>query len=102
MCLHVMTRIILSTPSTHGTTSNSISVSSVPGDPQDVKVVPINSTTIQVSWKPPLAKDRNGIIHGYHVHVQETKEEVYSYDVNLKIQTYLYVMDQISEQESVE
>nr|XP_022917798.1 tyrosine-protein phosphatase Lar isoform X3 [Onthophagus taurus] len=47
----------------------------MPGDPQDVKVAPVNSTTIRVTWKPPLAKDRNGIIHGYHVHVQETKEE---------------------------
>lgn len=48
----------------------------MPGDPQDVKVTPINSTTIKVNWKPPLAKDRNGIIRGYHIHVQETKEEV--------------------------
>lgn len=47
----------------------------MPGDPQDVKVTPINSTTIKVNWNPPLAKDRNGIILGYHVHVQETKEE---------------------------
>ncbi|XP_049819624.1 tyrosine-protein phosphatase Lar isoform X2 [Aethina tumida] len=47
----------------------------VPGDPQDVKVVPINSTSIKVSWKPPQTRDRNGIILGYHVHVQETKEE---------------------------
>lgn len=51
-------------------------VSTVPGDPQDVKVTPINSTTIKVNWSPPLAKDRNGIILGYHVHVQETKDEV--------------------------
>lgn len=50
--------------------------STVPGDPQDVKATPINSTTIKVNWKPPLAKDRNGIIRGYHIHVQETKEEV--------------------------
>lgn len=48
----------------------------VPGDPQDVKALPINSTSIKVTWKPPLAKDRNGIIRGYHIHVQETKEEV--------------------------
>ncbi|XP_057663136.1 tyrosine-protein phosphatase Lar isoform X3 [Diorhabda carinulata] len=47
----------------------------VPGDPQDVKVTPINSTTIKVDWKPPQTRDRNGIILGYHVHVQETKEE---------------------------
>jgi receptor-type tyrosine-protein phosphatase F len=48
----------------------------VPGNPQDVKVTPINSTTIKVEWKPPHPKERNGIIMGYHVHVQETKEEV--------------------------
>lgn len=47
----------------------------VPGDPQDVKVTPINSTTIHVTWKPPAEKDRHGIIRGYHVHVQEIKEE---------------------------
>ncbi|XP_017782566.1 PREDICTED: tyrosine-protein phosphatase Lar isoform X5 [Nicrophorus vespilloides] len=47
----------------------------MPGDPQDVKVTPINSTTIKVNWMPPLAKDRNGIIRGYHIHVQETKDE---------------------------
>ncbi|KAL0270992.1 UNVERIFIED_CONTAM: hypothetical protein PYX00_008241 [Menopon gallinae] len=47
----------------------------VPGNPQDVKVTTINSTSIHVSWKPPAEKDRNGIIRGYHVHIQETKEE---------------------------
>lgn len=48
----------------------------VPGDPQDVKATPVNSTSIHVSWKPPNEKDRNGIIRGYHIHVQETREEV--------------------------
>uniref|UniRef100_A0A1B6E7X3 protein-tyrosine-phosphatase n=1 Tax=Clastoptera arizonana TaxID=38151 RepID=A0A1B6E7X3_9HEMI len=47
----------------------------VPGDPQDVKVHEINSTAIHVQWKPPVEKDRNGIIRGYHIHVQEIKEE---------------------------
>ncbi|XP_046660338.1 tyrosine-protein phosphatase Lar isoform X5 [Homalodisca vitripennis] len=47
----------------------------VPGDPQDVKVQAINSTAIHVQWKPPVEKERNGIIRGYHIHVQETKEE---------------------------
>ncbi|GLV33232.1 Leukocyte-antigen-related-like, partial [Carabus blaptoides fortunei] len=47
----------------------------VPGDPQDVKAVPINFTSIKVTWKPPLAKVRNGIIQGYSIQVQETKEE---------------------------
>lgn len=49
---------------------------SVPGDPQDVTAVAVNSTTILVTWSPPTEKDRNGIIRGYHVHVQEVKEEV--------------------------
>ncbi|KAL1517201.1 hypothetical protein ABEB36_000996 [Hypothenemus hampei] len=47
----------------------------VPGDPQDVKAAALNSTTIKVNWKPPQVRDRNGIILGYHVHVQEIKEE---------------------------
>ncbi|KRG03743.1 tyrosine-protein phosphatase Lar isoform X7 [Drosophila mojavensis] len=47
----------------------------VPGDPQDVKATPLNSTSIHVSWKPPLEKDRNGIIRGYHIHVQEMRDE---------------------------
>lgn len=48
----------------------------VPGDPQDVKATPMNSTTVHVAWRPPNEKDRNGIIRGYHIHVQETREEV--------------------------
>ncbi|XP_069702214.1 tyrosine-protein phosphatase Lar isoform X7 [Periplaneta americana] len=47
----------------------------VPGDPQDVRATFINSTAIRVQWRPPLEKERNGIIRGYHIHVQETKEE---------------------------
>lgn len=48
----------------------------VPGPPQDVHVKSINSTAIHVEWKPPEDKNRNGIIRGYHIHIQETKEEV--------------------------
>ncbi|XP_069359159.1 tyrosine-protein phosphatase Lar isoform X5 [Maniola hyperantus] len=47
----------------------------VPGEPQDVKVISINSTSIHVTWKPPQEKEKNGIIRGYHVHVQELREE---------------------------
>ncbi|KAM3960723.1 tyrosine-protein phosphatase Lar-like [Aphomia sociella] len=47
----------------------------VPGEPQDVKVSAINSTSIHVTWKPPQEKEKNGIIRGYHVHVQEVREE---------------------------
>lgn len=48
----------------------------VPGEPQDVKVTAINSTSLHVTWKPPSEKEKNGIIRGYHVHVQEVREEV--------------------------
>lgn len=47
----------------------------VPGQPQDVKVTSINSTSIHVTWKPPPEKEKNGIIRGYHIHVQEFREE---------------------------
>jgi hypothetical protein len=58
----------------------------VPGDPQDVRATFINSTAIRVQWRPPLEKDRNGIIRGYHIHVQETKEEVCNEYVTGRIQ----------------
>jgi dTDP-4-dehydrorhamnose 3,5-epimerase-like enzyme len=48
----------------------------VPGDPQGVIAKVLNSTTIIVQWQPPQEKDRHGVIRGYHVHVQEAKEEV--------------------------
>ncbi|XP_076625269.1 tyrosine-protein phosphatase Lar isoform X7 [Colletes latitarsis] len=47
----------------------------VPGDPQDVKATPINSTAIHVEWKPPKPKEQNGVIRGYQIHVQEVREE---------------------------
>jgi hypothetical protein len=60
----------------YGYMSNLWWLIAVPGDPQDVRATFINSTAIRVQWRPPLEKDRNGIIRGYHIHVQETKEEV--------------------------
>lgn len=48
----------------------------VPGEPTNVRVSAVNSTTIHVSWKPPSEKDRNGIIRGYHIHIHEVKDEV--------------------------
>lgn len=47
----------------------------VPGEPLNVKVIPINSTTINVSWKAPANRDRNGLIRGYQIHVQEMNKE---------------------------
>ncbi|XP_050443629.1 tyrosine-protein phosphatase Lar isoform X3 [Adelges cooleyi] len=47
----------------------------VPGPPTDVKVQPVNSTTIHVQWRPPSEDQRHGIIRGYHIHIQEAKLE---------------------------
>ncbi|XP_044590201.1 tyrosine-protein phosphatase Lar isoform X7 [Cotesia glomerata] len=47
----------------------------VPGNPQDVTATALNSTTIRVEWKPPRVNDQNGVIRGYHVHIQEVAEE---------------------------
>ncbi|XP_025425132.1 tyrosine-protein phosphatase Lar isoform X2 [Sipha flava] len=61
-----------------GPTSTPITVRTredVPGPPTDVKVQPVNSSTIHVQWRPPTEEDRHGIIRGYHIHVQEAKPE---------------------------
>lgn len=65
-----------------------IYISIVPGEPTNVGISAVNSTTIHVSWKPPAEKDRNGIIRGYHIHIHEMKEEV-SY-IDAKTMFYLY------------
>lgn len=61
---------------------------SVPGQPQEVKVVANDTTSLQVTWQPPLDKDQNGIINGYHVYVQELQDQVatkHKYEMNLFI-----------------
>ena len=42
----------------------------VPGEPTNLQAKVINSSTVQVSWDPPVDKDQNGIIRGYQIHVQ--------------------------------
>lgn len=44
----------------------------VPGEPRHVKVMALNSTTINVRWKAPGNRERNGLIRGYQIHVHET------------------------------
>jgi hypothetical protein len=43
---------------------------SVPGEPTNVQATILNSSSVQVSWDPPVDKDQNGIIRGYQIHVQ--------------------------------
>ncbi|GIX90945.1 hypothetical protein CDAR_177492 [Caerostris darwini] len=47
----------------------------VPGIPRDVEVRSLNSTTVIVRWKGPANRDRNGLIRGYQIHVQEMNRE---------------------------
>ena len=49
---------------------------SVPGDPQNVAVVTVNSTAVRVEWKPPVEKEQFGVIRGYQIHVQEIDSKV--------------------------
>ena len=50
----------------------------MPGEPQKVNVVAVNSSAIRVEWKPPLEKEQYGIIGGYQIHVQELDQKVSS------------------------
>ncbi|KAG8191089.1 hypothetical protein JTE90_008401 [Oedothorax gibbosus] len=47
----------------------------VPGLPRDVEARSLNSTAVSVRWKPPANRDRNGLIRGYQIHVQEMNRE---------------------------
>jgi ribosome recycling factor len=64
----------------------------VPGPPTDVKVQPVNSSTIHVQWRPPTEEDRHGIIRGYHIHVQEAKPEVPNLSQRINEGTLTYVL----------
>ena len=47
----------------------------VPGEPRNVQITALNSTTVKVNWKPPFNKEQNGIIRGYQIHLQELNKE---------------------------
>ncbi|XP_037507198.2 Down syndrome cell adhesion molecule-like protein Dscam2, partial [Rhipicephalus sanguineus] len=37
------------------------------GAPQNIRVTPTGSRSLQVSWKPPLDEESNGLVQGYYV-----------------------------------
>ncbi|XP_076353516.1 tyrosine-protein phosphatase Lar-like isoform X3 [Tachypleus tridentatus] len=43
----------------------------VPGEPRQVQVKEINSTSLNVKWRLPSIHERNGLIRGFQIHVQE-------------------------------
>ena len=51
----------------------------VPGEPRNVRARSINSSSVEVSWNPPVDDDKNGVIRGYQIFVQPKNV------INLKI-----------------
>lgn len=41
------------------------------GPPEDVSLTIVSSTSIRVSWSPPLTDDHNGIIRLYNINITE-------------------------------
>ena len=39
----------------------------VPGEPRRLRMQALNSTAINVQWRPPLENEQNGIIRGYQI-----------------------------------
>lgn len=46
----------------------------VPGEPRKVKIEAVNSTAVNVQWRPPLEREQNGIIRGYQIYYTRLDE----------------------------
>ena len=49
------------------------------GPPTNFTLSLLSSTSIQLSWDPPLSEERNGIVRQYIVHVELPVGEILSY-----------------------
>ena len=61
----------------------------VPGEPTNLQARIINSSSVEVTWDPPVDKDQNGIIRGYQIHVQP-KNVVRWESLNIKAIRHLF------------
>jgi hypothetical protein len=67
---------------------NSVSIiietaSDIPdGPPTNVKVATINTTTLLISWDEPSIANRNGLIIGYKISVQENEKRAWNLNVD--------------------
>ena len=60
--------------------------------PTEIEVRKFNSTSIFLSWRPPLAQDQNGIIQGYHINfTQENTTEVFEESEYTTVDPYLLI-----------
>jgi Fibronectin type III domain len=51
----------------------------VPGEPRKMKVEALNSTAINVQWRPPADREHNGVIRGYlvtYVRMNDREESI--------------------------
>lgn len=44
------------------------------GVPQSVEAVAVSSTSIRLTWNPPLAENQNGQIRSYHINVSAVED----------------------------
>lgn len=60
--------------------------------PTEIEVHKFNSTSIFLSWRPPLAQDQNGIIQGYHINfTQDNTTEVFEESEYTTVDPYLLI-----------
>ena len=54
-------------------------ITAVPsGPPTNFSVTTLSSTSVQLTWQPPRAEERNGIIRQYTIRVEPSTGEAYS------------------------
>ena len=45
------------------------------GAPQTVEAVAVSSSSIRVTWAPPLSEEQNGVIGSYYINVSAAEDE---------------------------
>ena len=62
----------------------------VPGEPQNLMIISLDSTSLMVSWEHPLPQDRNGIITDYLIYVQirDGSEDIFMRSTNSNATTF--------------
>lgn len=43
--------------------------------PDDLRCVALSSTSLQVSWQPPLINHQNGLLQGYKIFLEAMADE---------------------------
>ncbi|XP_037094696.1 tyrosine-protein phosphatase Lar-like [Pollicipes pollicipes] len=62
-------------PQSHPVLARTEEDARMPGKPRNLTARVLNSTAVRLTWSPPRDHERNGLILGYQVHVQELGTE---------------------------